>query len=80
MSWVYRPKTSRSRLIVILDTLKIVCTRSLILNSNVSDNIYAMAFKLRMTVDMHGTHTHARFDDLDHDIETFEMLVLLVCF
>ena len=36
---------------------------------NISDNMYAMAFKLHMTVDMHGINTHARFDDLDRDFE-----------
>ena len=28
-----------------------------------------MAFKLRMTVNMLGIHTHARVDDLDLDFE-----------
>ena len=26
-----------------------------------------LAFKVHMTVDMHGIHTHARFDDLDFE-------------
>ena len=28
-----------------------------------------MTFKLRTAVDMHGMHTHARFDDLDLEFE-----------
>ena len=28
-----------------------------------------MAFKLRMTVDMHGMHTRAHFEDLDLDFD-----------
>ena len=40
-----------------------------IFNCNISDNVQAMAFKLLMMVDMHGVHTHARFDDLDLDFE-----------
>ena len=28
-----------------------------------------MAFKLRMTVDMHGIHSRARFDDIDLDLD-----------
>ena len=37
-----------------------------------------MAMKLRMTVDMYGITTHARIDDIDLDLKTFERLVLLV--
>ena len=36
-------------------------------NSNVSDNVYAMAFKLGMTVDLCMSYldAHTHFDDLD---------------
>ena len=39
------------------------------LTCNISDDIYANAFKLGMAVDLYtrGTYLHARLDDLDFD-------------
>ena len=39
------------------------------LTCNISDDIYANAFKLGMAVDLYtrGTYRHARLDDLDFD-------------
>ena len=37
------------------------------LNSNISDNIQATAFKLGMMLDFFMAYAHAYFDDLDFD-------------
>ena len=47
--------------------LKVDNVFSLYFNSNISDNISAMALKLGMAVDMHGIHTHAHSHDPDLD-------------
>ena len=38
---------------------------NLYFNSNISENISAIAFKLDMTVDLYMGYTHGRFDALD---------------